>query len=84
LYEWAGIYRTLDMSKDGSLFCRAAYLEKESHRIFSELEAERFLKQATDWAPEKFAEHLAYYQAELIALHPFYALNGRIRGCFLT
>ena len=29
LYEWAGLYRTVDMSKGGSLFCRAAYLEQE-------------------------------------------------------
>jgi cell filamentation protein len=82
LYEWAGIYRTLDMSKGGSLFCRAAYLEQESRRIFSELESEQFLKQASDWAPEKFAERLAYYQAELVALHPFYELNGRITRLF--
>ena len=27
LYEWAGLYRTVDMSKGGSLFCRATYLE---------------------------------------------------------
>lgn len=82
LYEWAGIYRTLDMSKGGSLFCRAAYLERESRRIFGELEAEQFLKQAADWAPEKLAARLAYYQAELIAPHPFYELNGRITRLF--
>ncbi len=66
------------MSKDGSLFCRAAYLDQESRRIFRQLEQEQFLKQAADWVPEKFAERLAYYQSELIALHPFYELNGRI------
>ena len=26
-YEWAGVCRTVDMSKGGSLFCRATYLE---------------------------------------------------------
>ena len=78
LYEWAGLYRTVDMSKGGSLFCRTAYLEQESGRIFHELEQEQFLKQAADWTTDKFAERLAHYQAELIALHPFYELNGRI------
>ncbi|MDO8349905.1 MAG: hypothetical protein Q7S94_01995 [Gallionella sp.] len=34
LYEWAGLYRTVDMSKGGSLFCRAPYLEQEASRIF--------------------------------------------------
>ena len=38
LYEWAGLYRTVDMSKGGSLFCRAGYLEQESRRIFREME----------------------------------------------
>ncbi len=46
LYEWAGQYRTVDISKGGSLFCRAAYLEQESLRIFRELEQEQYLKQA--------------------------------------
>jgi len=78
LYEWAGVYRTVDMSKGGSLFCRATYLEQESKRIFRQLEDEEFLHQAEGWQPEKFAERLAYYQSELIALHPFYELNGRI------
>ncbi len=82
LYEWAGLYRTMDMSKGGSLFCRAAYLAQESRRIFGELEQEQFLKQAGGWAPEKLAERLAHYQSELIALHPFYELNGRITRLF--
>lgn len=82
LYEWAGIYRTEDMSKGDSMFCRAAYLEQESRRIFSQLEAENFLHQEQSLPPEKFAERVAYYQSELIALHPFYELNGRITRLF--
>ncbi len=82
LYEWAGLYRTVDMSKGGSLFCRAAYLEQEARRIFRELEQEQYLKQAANLTEEKFAERLAHYQSELIALHPFYELNGRITRLF--
>ena len=82
LYEWAGLYRTVDMSKGGSLFCRAAYLEQETRRIFLELEREQYLKLAADDTVEKFAERLAHYQSELIALHPFYELNGRITRLF--
>jgi cell filamentation protein len=80
LYEWAD--RSVDMSKGGSLFCRAAYLEQEAHRIFRELEQEQYLKQAANGTVEKFAERLAHYQSELIALHPFYELNGRITRLF--
>lgn len=82
LYEWAGLYRTMDMSKGGSLFCRAAYIEQESSRIFRELEQEQFLKQAENWPTDQFAKRLAHYQSELIALHPFYELNGRITRLF--
>jgi cell filamentation protein len=70
------------MSKDGSLFCRAVYLEQESRRIFHQLEQESFLQHSANWQPEKFADRLAYYQSELIALHPFYELNGRITRLF--
>jgi cell filamentation protein len=83
LYEWAGLYRTVDMSKGGSLFCRAAYLEQEARRIFRALEHQQYLQQASGRSTEKFAEHLAHYQSELIALHPFYELNGRITRLFL-
>ena len=82
LYDWAGEYRSVDMSKGDSLFCRAAFLENESRRLFQQLEQEDFLKQAAGWSKEKFAERLAHYQCELIALHPFYELNGRITRLF--
>lgn len=82
LYEWAGAYRSVDMSKGDSMFCRANYLARESQRIFNQLEQELFLKQTKDSTREKFAERLAYYQSELIALHPFYELNGRITRLF--
>ena len=82
LYDWAGEYRSVDMSKGGSLFCRAAFLENESRRLFLQLEQEDFLKQATGWPKEQFAERLAHHQCELIALHPFYELNGRITRLF--
>lgn len=82
LYAWAGEYRTVDMSKGGSLFCRSSYLDQESKRIFYQLEKEDFLHRAGGWELEKFAERLTYYQSEFIALHPFYELNGRITRLF--
>ena len=82
LYDWAGLYRTEDMVKGNSMFCRAAYLGDQSRRIFAELAAEGYLHGASTWPRERFAERLAYYQSELIALHPFYELNGRITRLF--
>ena len=81
LYHWAGRYRSEDMVKGGSMFCRAAYLSAESRRIFAQLEQVRFLADAAA-SREGFAERLAYFQGELIALHPFYELNGRITRLF--
>ena len=82
LYDWAGQYRTQDMVKGGSMFCRATFLPNEARRIFLELENEDFLQGAALWPLARFADRLAYYQSELIALHPFYELNGRITRLF--
>ncbi len=82
LYDFAGIYRDVNMSKGESQFCLAQYLHSESRRIFDELKKECYLK---DISSDKttFAKKLAYYQGELIALHPFYELNGRITRLYV-
>lgn len=82
LYDWAGRYRDEDMLKGTSVFCRGAFVESESRRIFSELERENFLRGADSAPVEQFARRLAYFQGELIALHPFYELNGRTTRLF--
>ena len=82
LYEWAGIYRDFNMSKGDSRFCQGAYIESSSQKIFEDLKKENYLKDYEDKPKEEFAKKLAYYQCELIALHPFYELNGRITRMF--
>jgi cell filamentation protein len=77
LYDFAGAYRDVNMSKGESQFCLALYLDTESKRIFRELEDENYLAIVKN-NKSNFAKRLAYYQGELIALHPFYELNGRI------
>ena len=64
------------------MFCRATFLPNEARRIFREVENEDFLRGAALWPLDRFADRLAYYQSELIALHPFYELNGRITRLF--
>ena len=80
LYDFAGVYRNVNMSKGESQFCLAGYLQNESTRIFNELEQDNYLTNIID--KNEFAKRLAYYQGELIALHPFYELNGRILRLF--
>ena len=80
LYDFAGIYRNVNMSKGDSQFCLAEYLQNESARIFNALKDDNYLFNTPD--KKEFAVKLAYYQGELIALHPFYEVNGRILRLF--
>ncbi|MDD5271969.1 MAG: Fic family protein [Methylovulum sp.] len=82
LYDWAGEFRSVDICKGGSIFCLARNLVNASKKIFQELEREGFLKNMGSLDNQAFANRVAYYQCELIALHPFYELNGRITRLF--
>ncbi|WP_442764821.1 Fic/DOC family protein [Sulfurospirillum cavolei] len=81
LYDFAGLYRTVNMSKGDSQFCLAKYLSSESKRIFSELENDAYLLTCNN--KKAFVKQLTYYKSELIALHPFYELNGRTLRLFI-
>ncbi len=82
LYAWAGEYRDFNMAKGNSRFCQGAFVESESKKIFEQLKADNFLKDFENAEKEIFAKKIAYYKCELIALHPFYELNGRITRLF--
>ena len=82
LYNFAGKYRTVNISKGYTTFCQVKFLEKTSKEIFRKLEIENYLKDYPDKASENFACKIAYYMGELIALHPFFELNGRITRLF--
>ena len=81
LYDFAGLYRTVNMSKGDSQFCLAKYLSSESKRIFTELENDAYLLTCKN--KKDFIKRLTYYKSELIALHPFYELNGRTLRLFI-
>ena len=79
VYSWAGEVRTVDIAK-GNLFCRVFAIESEAERIFTELRQEKYLK---DLNVGEFAKRLAYYFAEINALHPFREGNGRTQREFI-
>ena len=81
LYEWAGEYRQFNMSKGTSRFCQGAYIATNSAKIFNKLAKINYLKEFTK-PKEELVKQLAYFKCELIALHPFYELNGRITRFF--
>lgn len=82
LYDFAGKYRNVNISKGYSTFCQVRFLEQTSNEIFNNLKKDNYLKSYTDQPKEEFAEKLAYYMCELIVLHPFLELNGRIIRLF--
>lgn len=80
LYDWAGEYRIITIHKGDSTFCLGQFVEEQSKRIFSELENENYLRNIED--KKIFIEKLTYFKCEIIALHPFYELNGRTTRLF--
>lgn len=82
LYEFAGKYRNVNISKGYSTFCQVRFLEQTSNEIFKKLENDNYLKDYAEKSKEEFAEKIGFYMCELIALHPFLELNGRITRLF--
>lgn len=82
LYDFAGKYRNVNISKGYSTFCQVRFLEQTSYEIFNKLRKDEYLKNYFDKSKEEFAKKTAYYMCELIALHPFLELNGRIIRLF--
>jgi cell filamentation protein len=74
VYEWAGQFRTVNMSKGGHLFGVAAFLEPAVQETLYKLATENYL---VDLDAAMFADRAAYSLGELNAAHPFRDGNGR-------
>jgi cell filamentation protein len=68
LYTWAGEFRTVDLSKAGSLFGLVQHIDPSLNRTFAELQIERHLNGA---GLKRFSSRAAYYLGEINAIHPF-------------
>lgn len=76
VYEWAGIERSVNMSKDGFQFAAAAQIPQ----LLDKLEKE-FLQQYTpcnSFDEEQAIEAIAIVHVEFILIHPFRDGNGRL------
>ena len=82
LYNFAGKYRTVNISKGYTAFCQVRFLENTSKEIFRKLALENYLKDYSQRTKTEFAKKISFYMCELIALHPFFELNGRITRLF--
>lgn len=80
LYNWAGRYRSFNMAKGESRFCQGVYVEVQMQELFEKLISDIELKNPKN--KKEFSEKLAYYKCELIAIHPFPEINGRMTRMF--
>lgn len=74
LYAWAGKIRTVEMSKDGVLFCASKQIKKELKVL------EKVLKVNFPTSKDtkiQFCKKIALIHCELNAIHPFREGNGR-------
>lgn len=76
IYEWAGEYRSVNMSKDGFPFATAALIpdlmQKLQKRVLARVTPCRFAGR------EDVAGALAEAHVELVLIHPFRDGNGRV------
>jgi cell filamentation protein len=78
VYSWAGKLRTIDISRDETLFAPHSRIELYAQTVFSQLATERQTLPGAD-----LASRLAHYLGEINAMHPFREGNGRTQRIFI-
>ncbi len=63
------------------MFCRAEFIIPYSDDLFAKLKAENYLQ---GLGREEFIQRVAFYIAEINALHPFREGNGRTQRIFIN
>jgi cell filamentation protein len=79
VYDWAGVPRTVRMSKDGSMFCFPENIDSEAKKLFEQLKKDGYLQ---NLSAEDFAKKSAHFLSELNAIHAFREGNGRTQLSF--
>lgn len=74
LYTWAGKIRTVNISKDGTLFAPAQHIESALRQFEPDFEKNK--PRAAD-SKKEIAKKLAFIHCELNVIHPFREGNGR-------
>lgn len=74
LFDWAGVPRTIDISKGNSRFCNFGYIHREAIKLFEKLSKNNYLE---GFELEVLVKTIAEYYCDINALHPFREGNGR-------
>ena len=80
VYEWAGEFRTVNISKSGDPFAFYQHIVSSLDNMCGELKREGYLAGS---GLEPSAIRGAYYLGEINAIHPFRDGNGRTQREFL-
>lgn len=81
VYRWAGKFRTVRISKDGSMFCYPDNITREMKGLFGELKRQRFFR---NLSRDEFIARATHFLTTLNAIHPFREGNGRTQTSFLV
>jgi len=78
LYPYAGEVRYIPITRR-TVFCLPQYIDRMAEEIFTKLREDHYLR---DQDHEEFIDNLAYFMAEIHALHPFLDGNTRTMRLF--
>lgn len=81
IYDWAGKVRNIDISKQGTNFCKYNEIEKTAKIVFDNLKNDNFYKNLSH---KEFIEKIVDFYISTNYLHPFREGNGRTQRVFLT
>lgn len=81
VYAWAGEFRTVRVSRDGSMFSYPENIGREMRALFGQLRDDRHLRGLSD---AQFVEAATRFLATLNAVHPFRDGNGRTQLAFMA
>ncbi len=81
VYRWAGRFRTVRISKDGSMFCYPEHIDREMRSLFADFRAKRYFQ---DLTRDQFVSEATSFLSILNAIHPFREGNGRTQTTFFA
>jgi cell filamentation protein len=81
VFAWAGRYRTVRISRQGSMFCYPENIPSQMKHLFTRLKRDRYLRRLTH---ERFVEKAAVFLSDLNAIHAFRDGNGRTQLAFMA
>ena len=81
IYEWAGMFRNVNISKKGTVFCKADQIKGTCILKFQRLAEHNYF---ADLDTPDFISEVADFYNEMNLLHPFREGNGRTLRLFIT